>query len=276
MEKKIEEAAQAIEVFKKKELDTKMKFERSLLLDGINHEIGNPLVIAHRGIEDLGGLLGRMRVEHKETDPSSWKQARVYYDRAFSAIKRALEINMSLSVFSAQSTPSYEKLVLFEILTNAFQLAHLQVKEPCELKLLFSTNHTLYAMRREISQVFINIFRNSMQAMRGSEREKIIEVYYEEKENKAIIRVVDSGPGIPQEDLSKIGTAFYTTKDIGEGKGLGISLSRQLIEELHHGTLILQNAEQSNRGAEVILTLPLHLEEQKNVQSIPITEEQLS
>lgn len=67
------------------------------------------------------------------------------------------------------------------------------------------------------------------------------------------ITVIDTGPGIGKDDSEKIFDPFYTTKDIGQGTGLGLSESRNIME-LHNGTLHLTNCK--NKGACAVLILP--------------------
>ncbi len=70
------------------------------------------------------------------------------------------------------------------------------------------------------------------------------------------ISILDNGPGIRPEHLSRIFDPFFTTKPVGQGTGLGLSISYQIIVEKHHGNL--QCISQLNRGSEFRILLPLH------------------
>ncbi len=69
-------------------------------------------------------------------------------------------------------------------------------------------------------------------------------------------RVVDNGPGIPEEIAEKLFDPFFTTKNVGQGMGLGLSITRTIVES-HGGTIDASNRKDGHRGAEVIVTLPV-------------------
>ena len=75
--------------------------------------------------------------------------------------------------------------------------------------------------------------------------------------NEQVIRVevADTGPGIREQDKAKIFELFYTTKAVGEGTGLGLSVTRNIIN-LHHGIIDIVNRPQC--GASVILLFKLN------------------
>jgi two-component system sensor histidine kinase HupT/HoxJ len=70
----------------------------------------------------------------------------------------------------------------------------------------------------------------------------------------AIIRIEDSGPGIPREHLEKVFDPFFTTKPTGSGTGLGLSVSRQIVE-MHRGTIEVGNRDAGGARVTIILKL---------------------
>jgi two-component system, NtrC family, sensor kinase len=76
-------------------------------------------------------------------------------------------------------------------------------------------------------------------------------------QNQAIIRIVDSGMGIPRDIQRKIFDQFFTTKPIGQGTGLGLAISRTIVTEDHGGSLTFQS--QAGEGTEFTIALPAHL-----------------
>ena len=69
------------------------------------------------------------------------------------------------------------------------------------------------------------------------------------------IIIKDSGPGIPQEFLSRIFDPFFTTKDVGKGSGLGLFIVHEIIEE-HDGCIAVDS--KVNEGTTFLIRLPLH------------------
>lgn len=88
-----------------------------------------------------------------------------------------------------------------------------------------------------LEQVIINLLKNASEAI---EDKGTIQLVCQSKEGKTIIRVIDSGSGIPEELRDKVFVPFYTTKV--NGSGIGLSLSRQIIQ-LHQGQLSFETGE---------------------------------
>jgi PAS domain S-box-containing protein len=104
-----------------------------------------------------------------------------------------------------------------------------------------------------LTQVFVNIYRNAMEAL-VLQKIKIIYVSVTEKDSRIIIVVRDTGLGIAKEVLKFISEPFYTTK-VG-GLGVGLSISRSIIEQ-YEGQLIIANAKEG--GARLEIQLPQFL-----------------
>ena len=99
-----------------------------------------------------------------------------------------------------------------------------------------------------MKQVFVNVFKNSIEASCGNE---VINLKLVENSNNITITIEDNGEGMSKETLNKIGEAFYTTKE--RGTGLGVSLSKEIIK-LHGGKMWYQSTLGS--GTTVYITLP--------------------
>ncbi|RMF17785.1 MAG: PAS domain-containing protein [Gammaproteobacteria bacterium] len=106
-----------------------------------------------------------------------------------------------------------------------------------------------------IHQVLMNLMSNALNAIASSpEKRVIVRAWTEPTSHEAVIEVRDTGPGIPPEHLDKIFEPFFTTKPVGEGTGLGLSLSYSFVVE-SGGDLRAGNSDQG--GAIFTLTLPL-------------------
>ncbi len=105
----------------------------------------------------------------------------------------------------------------------------------------------------QLKEVIVNLVVNSCEAMeKGGKITIQEEAFLESPKKVAVIRLTDTGPGIPATIIDKIFQPFFTTKE--EGTGLGLSIAARIVEE-HHGRLEVTSTE--GGGATFIITLPL-------------------
>ena len=112
----------------------------------------------------------------------------------------------------------------------------------------------LEADYNRLKQVFINIFKNAMEAEDSRKETKYVKLKLENGEKEMRIIIEDNGIGMDKETLEKVSEMFFTTK--AKGSGLGISLSKEIIE-LHGGTIVYNSVK--DEGTRVIVTLPKNL-----------------
>ena len=100
-------------------------------------------------------------------------------------------------------------------------------------------------------QIFINILTNSIQSIINT---WIIKIETRTNKNNLIIVIEDSGCGIPKDNLAKIATPFFTTKEPGKGTRLGLSITHTLIKELNGKLSFISEV---NKGTITTITLPI-------------------
>ncbi len=106
----------------------------------------------------------------------------------------------------------------------------------------------------QIQQVFVNLLLNAADAMEEKGKIKIASRAVEDAGSKLIeLEFSDSGPGIPEENVSKIFEPFFTTKPVGKGTGLGLAVSYGIIKK-HEGQIFVKSA--PGRGASFFIRLP--------------------
>ncbi|WP_051210796.1 ATP-binding protein [Runella zeae] len=126
----------------------------------------------------------------------------------------------------------------------------------------------LKVMPQEIGRVLLNLLNNAFYAVHEKERLKmpnyqpLVTVSTRHRQDGkqgtwAEIRVKDNGMGIPDAIKTKIFQPFFTTKPTGEGTGLGLSLSYDIVTKGHNGTFLMESKE--GEGTEFIISLPYHL-----------------
>ena len=109
------------------------------------------------------------------------------------------------------------------------------------------------AAPHQLEQVFVNMIVNACDAMRPKAPGELT-ITTQRKGDEAVVTFEDTGPGIPPEIMEKIWDPFYTTKGVGKGTGLGLSISLGIIES-HGGKYTAENRDEG--GARFTMTLPI-------------------
>ncbi|MBW7858513.1 MAG: HAMP domain-containing histidine kinase, partial [Leptonema sp. (in: Bacteria)] len=111
----------------------------------------------------------------------------------------------------------------------------------------------------QLNQVWSNLLMNAYHASRSSKRPKIV-ITTELNNSEIVVRIQDSGTGIPKEIREKIWDPFFTTKEQGEGTGLGLSIVRRIVEN-HNGIIYFETGKS---GTEFFIRLPVKRKERQN------------
>jgi len=224
------------------------------LAAGVAHEVKNPLAVISMGVEFLSSSPDRDATEQQIlTDMDD-------------AVQRADRVIRGLLDYSHYSKLERRPGDINEVIKQSLRLVdHEMKKHQIEVCLNLGILETACFDFTRIQQVFINLFVNSAQAMGEKGRLEIVSKmdslssgeaelsqYYHPGQRVIKVTVTDTGPGIGDTESEKIFDPFYTTKDIGQGTGLGLSESRNIME-LHNGTLHLRNSEPTGACAIVIL-----------------------
>jgi signal transduction histidine kinase len=104
----------------------------------------------------------------------------------------------------------------------------------------------------QINQVLLNLLTNAAQAIEH-ERGRIV-VATRAVEGRAMVLIQDNGKGIAAENQARIFDPFFTTKPVGEGTGMGLAISRQIIEQ-HGGAIRMTSS--VGQGTRFVVVLPL-------------------
>ncbi|MFT5144066.1 MAG: two-component system NtrC family sensor kinase [Rhodothermales bacterium] len=112
---------------------------------------------------------------------------------------------------------------------------------------------TLSVLPQELGRVILNLLNNAFDALRDAE-DPTVSVSTARSQESVQIRISDNGPGIPTDIREKIFEPFFTTKATGEGTGLGLSLSHDIVTKGHGGTMTAGTA--PSGSAEFLISLP--------------------
>ena len=81
-----------------------------------------------------------------------------------------------------------------------------------------------------LQQIFVNLLNNAIDALEGAKR-KEIDIAIKDRERDILVTVRDWGPGVPEKDLQNIFDPFFTSKEVGKGMGLGLSITYGLVKQ---------------------------------------------
>ncbi|MEH6470745.1 MAG: PAS domain S-box protein [Halopseudomonas sp.] len=215
---------------------------------GLVHEIGNP-------ISAISGLLDGICDPGTEELPCNAK-ANVQLRMVQEQVDRIINITRDVSEFAMPQAQGPELQDLNNLIGRTSRLMrHDRRFTEVELKLTLDNQiPAIYAVGDHLIQVLMNLLVNAVDAISECpDRAGLIELNSGVEAERVWFEVFDNGCGMNQEVLSRASDAFYTTKKVGQGSGLGLSLSQSLVNE-QGGTMTISS--QINRGTRVRVTLP--------------------
>jgi two-component system, NtrC family, sensor kinase len=215
------------------------------LVSGVAHELNNPLT-------SIAGLT-ELLLERKPHPDFPHEHLRVIHDQA----ERAGRIVGNLLTFARKGVAEKSAVDLNDVAarTSLLIVYELQLHD-IELESALSQEPVVVlGDRYELQQVLLNLVNNAVHAVSQLEsgRPRRIRLETALQSGTAVIRVRDSGPGVPPHLVSYLFTPFFTTKAPGEGTGLGLSLSYGLVKA--HGGILAYEAPPEG-GAEFRISLP--------------------
>jgi len=211
-----------------------------VLTAGIGHELNNPLF----------GILGLGEALQEERDPA---RVRSYAQDIVQQGKRMAAIIRDFTGVATRETSDEREVVHLEReLDQALDSVRASLGTPeLTVEKQYAGDSTVSAIPDQVRQAFTNLLMNAVQAMKGKGRLRLSTAV---AGASVVTTIVDSGPGIPRQHLSKLFDPFFTTKGQGEGSGLGLTVARRTFRKFG-GDIRLESVE--GQGTSCIVTLPL-------------------
>jgi signal transduction histidine kinase len=126
-----------------------------------------------------------------------------------------------------------------EGLENTLVIMQHKLKQGVTIKREYAPNlPRIEAYASELNQVWTNIIDNAIDAMQGA-GEIVLRTY--EERDQVVVEIIDNGPGIPKDTLPRIFEPFFTTKPPGQGTGLGLHVTHDIVVNRHHGLLLVES-----------------------------------
>jgi signal transduction histidine kinase len=240
------------------------------LTAGIAHEIQNPLNFVNNFSEVSMELIDEMQEElekgDKEEAATIAADVKANLGKIIYHGKRADGIVKGMLQHSRASSTVKEPTDINKLADEYFRLAYhgLRAKDKsfnAELETHFSEHLPMVnIVPQDVGRVLLNLFNNAFYAVHQKQKNNglnykpIVTVSTGAKDSEVIITVRDNGSGIPDSVRDKIMQPFFTTKPTGEGTGLGLSLSHDIIVKGHNGKIDVKSEE--NNYTEFRISIP--------------------
>lgn len=227
------------------------------LVAGVAHEINNPLTTVV-GFAELAMEKG-----------SCPEEVRRDLSRITEGALRAAHIVRNLLTFAR--TQDFQRLPvgLNGVLESVLDLVAYQLRvNNIMLRTDLAPNERLpkvLADYHQMQQVFLNLVTNAYQAMASLERPGVLTVRTEPRGERIRVMIADTGPGIPPSDLPRVFDPFFSTKPVGQGTGLGLSVSYGIVRT-HGGRIWVESAE--GKGAAFFVEMPVAAEVEEVAASV--------
>jgi signal transduction histidine kinase len=214
------------------------------LAASVAHEINNPLTV----------ILGSSAVLLRRTPPGSATYSKI--TNIVNAANRAGKIVRDLLDFSRRREPQHEPLDANELIRRSLDIVQVRLASGGGVIVHTALDERLpFVMgdRDQLTQVFINLLTNAVDAMPGGGTLTVESELLSEEGLMVVVSVTDTGSGMDQAQVARIFEPFFTTKGEGKGTGLGLSVSLSIISR-HGGTIEVQS--QPGGGTTMRVKLP--------------------
>lgn len=222
-----------------------------LLAAGVAHEVNTPLA----GISSYAQMLLQQVQDH---DPKRKLLEKIHLQTV-----RASGIVNNLLNFSRVGDAQFREVDINQVLEDTLQLLEPQLRN-AKFTVTCTYGERLqpaYGSASKLQQVFMNLILNARDAMPNGGR---LTVHTRAVDTSLVIDFRDTGVGIAPENIARIYDPFFTTKDVGQGTGLGLALSYGIIQE-HNGRIFVES--RPGEGAHFTIKLPTAMARQMQAAS---------
>ncbi|MEW6325563.1 MAG: ATP-binding protein, partial [Nitrospirota bacterium] len=259
LEQKVEERTKELTVAMHQLKETESQLIQSeklaahgLLAAGVLHEINNPLSFSRGSLSVLKRALARV----KEASQGAMDPLLAEVERAAEIIQNGHEriaaIVKDLKTFARIDVHGIKPTDLHHSLDATVSLLRHELGDRITVEKAYGEIGQVEVDPAQINQVLLNLLHNALQAIDGY---GTITIRTWRERDRVFVAVRDTGKGIDPEHLPRIFEPFFTTKPVGQGTGLGLSVSHRIISE--HGGQISVTSD-VGRGTEFVIELPAH------------------
>lgn len=248
-----------------------------LLAAGVAHEINNPIGFVNANFSTLKGyvancleiiaayeaaqtFVGNVQLKmnsiavlkNKLDWPFIKDDVLPLLDESQEGLDRVKRIVLALNDFARTDAADHWRAEdLHQGLESTLSVLGSQISQRCELRKVYGDLPAVTCVLSKLNQVFLNLLQNAAQAIEG---QGVITLRTGCQGDEVWVEVADNGQGIAADDLAHIFDPFFTTKPVGQGTGLGLSVSYGIVQQ-HHGRIEVSS--EPGRGATFRVWLPV-------------------
>jgi len=211
------------------------------LASGVAHEINNPLGFSLSNLSTLRDYVAELTKlvadeQRLVTDQTTLmlEDLPILIEETVDGLHSIQSIVNDLRNYSRDAGDQFSQTDVEACIGSTLNMLRNQITPEFDIQVSLDNLPLIDANPGKLNQVFSNLIINAIQAMpAGGE----ISIDGEADADGLIVRIKDTGPGIPDEILSTLFEPFHTTKPVGEGTGLGLSICRAIIVDHHQGSI---------------------------------------
>jgi signal transduction histidine kinase len=244
------------------------------LAAGVAHEINTPVqyvsdsaIFVREGVHELLAQLDKLQAAQPVAPDSDSDSDLLYLqhelpgaiDRVLDGLARITEIVRSMKDFSHPDQREMRAIDLNRAIHSTLVIARSEYKNVAELQTDFAELPLIICHGGQINQVVLNLVLNAAHAIadavRGTPAKGLITITTFVDGPDVVVRISDTGNGIPEAIRHRIFEPFFTTKEVGKGTGQGLSIARGVVVQGHGGSISFQT--ETGKGTTFSIRLPI-------------------
>jgi len=254
----------ARDITRHREMETELRHSQKMaaigtLAGGLAHEFNNLLFM----------ITGNVQLLSANIKSSACEDCQSFLEPISRAAKRATNLVRQVLTFSRKSEKKVEDVDLVGVIREGMGM--LRASLPTTIEIVDSVGIDGGMVRADSSQLYqllVNLCANSKYVLQDSGGTIEIGLYRETRKNQPVLKLTvrDDGPGMPPEVKDRVLEPFFTTKPVGDGSGMGLSVVHGIVED-YGGDIEIESA--VGQGTSVHVYLPEYIEAEEKAAEIP-------
>lgn len=223
------------------------------LASGIAHEINNPLGVI---LSKAGWMKDILEILEEDESMDFEDYQDDFFENLQKIEKQVMRVDKTIENmlnFARKSKFSHERININNVLDQTMEFLDYKARKN-HVEIIHDYDESIPPIKSDqsqLQQVFVNIVNNAIDAI---EEKGSVHIKTEKNDKHIIVRIIDTGGGIPREMINKIFTPFFTTKEKGKGTGLGLTIAYKIIDNLK-GNISVKS--EKHKGTTFTIDLPV-------------------